>query len=161
MSTEQEWGAPPPPRRQWSPRRAVVAAVVAVGIAAAGGAAIYAASGSAAAQGPGGGPGHKVIHGPMGDIEETQHGEFQVGKVTELSKTSITARSEDGFTRTYVVGDDTAMPDDVAKGDTVTIVATTEDGTATAKSVMAREDRLVGPGGPGGPPPPEYRQDGN
>lgn len=157
MSTEQpdqvppsqqpqsEWGATPPqpaaPRQKWSMKRTVIAVVVAVGIAGAGGVAIYAASGSVAAEqqgrGPNGGGGPMIIGGPQGGFDETQHGEFQVGEVTEVSDTSITAKSEDGYTRTYVVDEDTVI-EDVEKGDSVTIVATVSGDTSTAESVMER-----------------------
>jgi hypothetical protein len=139
-------------------KRTVVAVAIAVGIAGAGGAAIYAASGSVSADrgGPGGG-GPMMIAGPAGGFDETQHGEFQVGEVTALTDDSITAKSEDGFTKTYVVDADTQLADDVAKGDSVTIVATTEGATTTADSVMERgamNQRRGGPpqGGNGGPP---------
>ncbi|WP_459707855.1 hypothetical protein [Actinophytocola sp. KF-1] len=135
---------------------------IAVGIAAAGGVAIYAASGSTEqAGGPGGGRGGAggpvFIGGPMGGDTGTQHGEFQTGEVTEVTDDSITAKSEDGYTKTYVVDDDTQMADDIAKGDDVTIIATTEGSTTTAESVMemgAMPQRRNGDGGPpnGGPP---------
>jgi hypothetical protein len=167
MSTEQtdqqpppEWGAaapPPPSRPRWTVRRTVIAVAIAVGIAGAGGVAIYAASGSVTAdQGPRGGGGPMLIGGPPGGFEETQHGEFQVGEVTELTDKSITAKSEDGFTKTYVINSDTQLPTDVAKGDSVTIVATTEGATTTADSVLplgAMDQRRGGPpqNGNGGP----------
>jgi len=147
MSTEQteapQWGAPPPPappRSRWTAKRIVVTVAIAVGIAAAGGVAIYAASGSTSAEqgGPGrGGPGGQmIVGGPMGSMGGTGHGEFQTGEVTEVSDDSITAKSEDGYTKTYVIDDETEMAGDIAKGDDVTIIATTEGSTATAESVM-------------------------
>jgi len=158
MSTEQtdqvppsqqpqsEWGATPPPpaapRQKWNMKRTVIAVVVAVGIAGAGGVAIYAASGSVTTDqqgrgGPGGGGGPMIVGGPQGGFDETQHGEFQVGEVTEVSDTSITAKSEDGYTQTYVVDSDTVI-EGVEKGDSVTIVATVSGDTSTAASVMER-----------------------
>jgi hypothetical protein len=154
-----EWGATPPPaapNRKWNMKRTVIAVVVAVGIAGAGGAAIYAASGSVASDqrnGPGAGGGPMMISGPGGGFEETQHGEFQVGEVTAVSDKSITAKSEDGYTQTYVVDSDTVL-DGIEKGDSVTIVATMSGDTATAESVMERGAGMSQrrDGGNGAPP---------
>ena len=162
MSTEQtetpQWGAPPPPvqpGRRWSAKRIVVAVAIAVGIAAAGGVAIYAASGSTAADqgGPRGGAGGQVlVGGPMGGMSGSGHGEFQTGEVTELTDDSITAKSKDGFTKTYVIDDGTELSSSVVKGDEVTIIATTEGSTTTAESVMEMgampQQRRDGNGGP-------------
>lgn len=142
-----EWGAPPPPaapKSKWTVKRTVIAVAVAVGIAAAGGVAIYAASGSVTNNqggpggGMGGGPGNgrMFMGGPMAGLEESQHGEFQIGEVTAISDTSITAKSKDGFEETYVVNSDTQKTDGLAKGDSVTIIATESNGTATAVSVL-------------------------
>jgi hypothetical protein len=66
----------------------------------------------------------------------TQH-----GQVTAVSKDSITVKSEDGFSRTYVVTADTlvnAARDGIANikdGNTVMVMATVADGKATALSV--------------------------
>jgi len=145
-------------------KRTVIAVVVAVGIAGAGGVAIYAASGSVTTDqtggrgGPGGGGGPMVISGPGGGFDETQHGEFQVGEVTAVSDKSITAKSEDGFTQTYVVDSSTVL-DGIEKGDSVTIVATTSGDTATAESVMERGAGM--PQRRNGAPPPGGPQDDN
>ncbi len=144
MSTEQteapQWGAPPPPaepRNRWTTKRIVVTVAIAVGIAAAGGVAIYAASGSTDQTGPRGGAGGPVmIGGPLGGDSGTQHGEFQTGEVTEITDDSIIAKSDDGYTKTYTIDDDTEMGGDIAKGDDVTIIATAEGTTTTAESVM-------------------------
>ena len=165
MTTEQtetpQWGAPPPPAppsSRWPVKRIVVAVAIAVGIAAAGGVAIYAASGSTAAEagGPGGGRGGGpvLVGGPMSG---QSHGEFQTGEITELTDNSITVKSDDGYTKTYTIDDETELSAGVAKGDDVTIVATTEGTTTTAKSVMemgAMPNRRDGNGGPpnGNPP---------
>jgi hypothetical protein len=139
------WGAPPPPpaKGRWSVRRTIIAVAVAVGIAAAGGVAIYAASGSTDDQaGPGGGPGIVRGNGPVisgGPLGDTGHGEFQNGEVTEISDDSITAKSEDGYTRTYVIDSDTEMTDGIEKGDDVMIVATTSEDDDTATAVMIGE----------------------
>jgi hypothetical protein len=148
-------------------RRTLIAAAVAVGIAAAGGVAIYAASGSTNDnQGgpggmPGGGPGGGMRNGPVfgGPLADTGHGEFQNGEVTEITDDSITAKSDDGYTRTYVIDADTVMTDGVEKGDDVMIVATTAaDDKATAtmiteqgqQGVMPRRDGQDSQNGPGG-----------
>ena len=168
MSTEQtdapQWGAPPPPAQpggRWSAKRIVVAVAIAVGIAAAGGVAIYAASGSTTADtGPGGrgGAGGQVfIGGPMSDLG---HGEFQTGEVTELTDDSITAKSDDGYTKTYTIDDETQLGPDIAKGDEVTIIATTEGDTTTAESVMESGTMPQRRDGKG-IPPNNAPQDGN
>jgi hypothetical protein len=146
-----EWGAPPAPasaesKSKWTVKRTVIAVAVAVGIAAAGGAAIYAASGSVdntqggpgggGPGGMGGGPGNGRMMGGMGAFSETQHGEFQTGEVTAISDDSITAKSEDGYEQTYVINSDTQLADGIETGDTVTIIAATENDTATATSVL-------------------------
>lgn len=164
MSTEQtetpEWGAaapPPPARKKWTVKRTVIAVAIAVGIAGAGGAAIYAASGSVTAgQGPGGGGGMVIAGpGPMGDLD---HGQFQSGEVTAVSDTSITAKSEDGYTKTYTIDGDTTKTGDIAKGDDVTIMA---DADGLAKTIMT--DDAMGPrrGDGGGAPPNGGGPNGN
>jgi hypothetical protein len=159
-----EWGAPPPPaapKSKWTVKRTVIAVAVAVGIAAAGGVAIYAASGSVTNNqggpggGPGGGNGRVFMGGPMAGLEESQHGEFQIGEVTAISDDSITAKSKDGYEQTYVINSDTQKSDDLAKGDSVTIIGTESNGTVTAVSVLeegAFGNRQNGNGGTGGPP---------
>jgi hypothetical protein len=144
----------------------VVAVAIAVGIAAAGGVAIYAASGSTTADGgPGGGRGGAggpvLIGGPMGAMSGTDHGEFQNGEVTELTDDSITAKSEDGYTKTYVIDDETDLGADIAKGDEVTIIATTEGSTTTAESVMELGAKPQRRDGNGGPPKGDPQDGGN
>ncbi|MFL6118809.1 hypothetical protein [Actinophytocola sp.] len=160
-----EWGARQPPaaegaqqpKRAWSPRRVVLAVAVAVGIAGAGTVAVYAASGSdsssSAQQGPGGGTG-----GPGGGglMSQALHGEYVVsdgnggyatelmqnGAVTAVSATSITAKSDDGYTKTYTIDSDTVVGNgsadlsSIETGDDVTIVATVSGDTATADSLI-------------------------
>lgn len=88
----------------------------------------------------------------------TQHGE-----VTEVSASSLTVKSEDGFTRTYVVNDDTLVNAgnegiaDVQKGDEVHVMAVVRDGKAHALHVRdatkakAHRDRFgPAPSGEGG-----------
>lgn len=164
MTTEQteapEWGAPTPPppdRKKWTAKRTIVAVAIAVGIAGAGGAAIYAASGSVTGQGPGGGQGGMVIGGPMGSMEGVAHGAFQTGEVTEVSDTSITAKSEDGYTETYTIDDKTVKSSEVAKGDKVTVIANAD---GVAASIMKEGEMMQRRGG-GGAPPNGGPPDGN
>jgi hypothetical protein len=159
------WGAPPPPAKppRWSVRHTIIAAAIAVVAAAAVGGTVFAVSetssdgrdGRDGRDVPLGGPeapGEMRV-GPMrggGPMADTEHGEFQHGEVTEISEDSITAKSEDGYTRTYVIDPDTEMTDGIEKGDEVMITATTsEDDEATAVSISEpgegplprREDR--------------------
>jgi len=173
--TPGTWGGPAPERTQpgWSWKKTAAAAAVAVGVAATGGVAIYAAGGAAADNAansrPGGGPGG--AGGPMdggmrgGGLMGALHGEFvvsdgnggyttkvmQTGEVTEVSDSAITAKSADGYTKTYTIDADTVRAT-VAKGDTVTVVATPSGDSATADSVSTRGAGM-GPGGAGGQPP--------
>jgi len=161
------WGAPPPPpppnRPQWTTKRTVIAIAVAVGIAAAGGGVIYAASGSDAATsgrgGPGGmrGGGPMIVGGPMMD-SMAQHGQFQNGEVTEISDTSITVKSEDGYTGTYAIDDDTgfapdATRDDLKKGDQVNVTAEVPDAGDTATAITVFENSDTGMRPPNGQSP--------
>lgn len=161
QQTEQEWGAPQHrPAQKWSTRKTVVAVAIAVGVAAAGGAAIYAASGStdaSATQGGGmqGGPGGTQQQGGgQSELMNALHGEFvvsdgnggytteltQTGTVTQISSTALTAKSTDGYTRTYTIDSSTAVGDNanissIATGDTVTVLAKLAGTTATAETV--------------------------
>jgi hypothetical protein len=103
-------------------------------------------------RGSGGGPG-----GPGKFLGQggALHGEFVVpkdgggyqtvatqrGQVTAVSKDSITVKSEDGFSRTYTLTEDTLVNaardgiDDVKTGNTVNVSAVVADGKATASSV--------------------------
>lgn len=154
-SQEAAWGAPPPPperRRRWSPRRIAVTAAVAVAIAAAGGVAIWVAGSAATDENGmarGGGP-QMVVGGPMSELD---HGEFQNGEITEITDTSLTARSEDGYERTYTIDDDTQLVGDLDKGDDVMIMATVDGDTATAASVVEKGEMNRRPGDGVGPPP--------
>ncbi|MFJ9785714.1 hypothetical protein ACIRSS_39505 [Amycolatopsis sp. NPDC101161] len=168
---DRTWGAAPapgtPPRPAWSPGKKIAAGAVAVAIVAGGGAAIWAASSSSAstdsATGPGGMTGGP---GGAGGLASALHGEYvssdgnggyvtkitQTGEVTALSATSLTAKSEDGFSKTYTITSDQATG--LATGDTVTVVATESGDTATATSVTdgaSGPGRLPG-GGQGTPP---------
>ena len=175
---DQTWGAAPapgtPPRPNWTPGKKIAAGAVAVAIVAGGGAAIWAASSSSASTdsqaGPGGMQGSPGgMPGGAGALGSALHGEYvssdgnggyvtkimQTGEVTELSATSLTAKSDDGFSKTYAIT--SAQATGLATGDTVTVVATESGSTATATSVT---DGAAGgqgqgqlPGGGQGTPP--------
>jgi len=147
--TEQqppEWGAPqsaePAARPAWSAKKTVAAVAIAVAIAGAGGVAIYAASGTnqqSGAMGPGGMGGAPPdggggMRGGFGLGTET-HGEFQTGEVMAISDSSVEVKSTDGYTKTYVI-DAGTVAEGVEKGDTVTVIATTEDGKSVASTVV-------------------------
>lgn len=181
-STEDIWGTASgtrQPKRKWSARKVALAVAVAVGIAGAGSVAVYAASGSTAStseQGPGGtggGPGGGMGGGPGGGLAtEALHGEYVVsdgdggyttellqnGEVTAISDTSVTAKSEDGYTRTYAIDSDTVVGNgstglsSIETGDDVTIVATVSGDTATADTLV-EEGTATGQGQTGQAPP--------
>lgn len=95
-------------------------------------------------------------HGRHGGMHGALHGEFttrapgggyqtvavQRGEATAVSATSITVRSVDGFSRTYVVDDGTLVNAgdegiaDVKSGDRVHVMAIVTDGTAKAVRVV-------------------------
>jgi hypothetical protein len=154
-TTEPVWGAPQPEPAHWSVRKTLAAVGIAVVLAGAGVAVIDAAGGSTDQSGRGfGGPpgGMDGMGGPPGamgapGISDALHGEFviadgrgvfvtevtQTGTVTEISDASITARSEDGFTQTYLITSDTRQSSTpVGQGDTATIRAVAGEGTTTA-----------------------------
>ena len=155
--------AAPRTARGRSLRSGLVAAGAAVGLALAGlGVAVAQTDAStttrsAQLEAPGprqGGPGHRGLGHPgfgMGGI----HGEFttrapgggyqtiasQRGEVTEVSSSSLTVKSEDGFSRTYGVDDNTLVNagnsgiGDVKQGDQVRVMAVVRDGKASAVDV--------------------------
>jgi len=100
--------------------------------------------------GPGMLGGFGALHGefvvPDGDdgfqTMVTQHGE-----ATAVSKTKITVKSEDGFTATYTVTEDTLVNaardgiDTIDEGADVNVVATKDDGTSTALRIGDRSAR--------------------
>lgn len=176
------WGAPPdaqgtPQQEQKrSGKKLAVALVVALGIAGAGAGVVYAASDGSSSTTEQSGPGGGMNGGPGGDmgggpgvLSEALHGEYVVsdgdggyttellqnGEVTAISDTSITAESEDGYTRTYTIGSDTTADlSDIGTGDDVTIVATVSGDVATVESVVEEgtEQRMA---------PPDQSQDGD
>ncbi|MCP2095706.1 MULTISPECIES: hypothetical protein [Actinosynnema] len=186
MTTNTEnptWGEEPQPGQTpagppWTGRKTLAAVAIAVGIAAVGGGVIYAASGSESsgqnAMGgrgmgmPGmvGGDGAGAAASPFGDSE---HGEFQVGEVTEVGDGSISVTSADGYAKTYLVDADTVFRvlslgagsrnqgdggsglSDLAVGDSVTVVSTAgSDGRSTADAVTERGEQSGFPGGQDG-----------
>ncbi|WP_410630400.1 hypothetical protein [Amycolatopsis sp. cmx-4-83] len=153
------------PKKGWSGKKTAIAAGIAVVIAAGGGAAIWAGTSSAdnTAQGPGGfgGPGGNGqfrgqgmpgggFGGGLAAMRDALHGDFvvadpnggytterlQTGDVTELSATSVTLTSKDGYKQTYTIGSSTQKTGDVKQGATnVTVVAKVEGQTATATTL--------------------------
>lgn len=155
---EAVWAGPPTEQAHWSRNKTLTAVGIAT-VLAAGGAAVIFATGSGSGQGgpgggpgwgPGGGPGFGGPGGPGGGVSDALHGEFvvpdghggysteltQTGTVTDISDTSVTARSEDGFTLTYAITTDTRQGHQrVHRGDTASIHAVERDGTNTATVV--------------------------
>lgn len=92
-------------------------------------------------RGMGGGP---VLHGEfvVKKDDKFQTMVTQKGKVTEVSNSSITVKSEDDFSRTYVVNDDTRVNadktgiGDVKKDDDVRIMGILDGKTARAVHIM-------------------------
>ncbi|MGI9196395.1 MAG: DUF5666 domain-containing protein [Candidatus Nanopelagicales bacterium] len=100
------------------------------------------------------GPGGPGDHGPMGDILHGQAvieqpdgtivtEQMQEGEVTAVSATSISLKSTDGFTATYVINADTRLERDHADGtapqvgDVAHVHGTVDGGTVTAEDVDA------------------------
>ncbi|MFD2468419.1 hypothetical protein [Amycolatopsis silviterrae] len=158
------WGeqpAPAPgdgPGKSWSGRKTAIAAGVAVVIAVGGGLAIWAGTSgndASAQQGPGGfggpgGPGGFTRNGGgMTMMREALHGDFvvaepgggyitermQTGTITELSATSVTLTSKDGYKQTYTLDSATEKTGSLKSGDNVTVVAKVQGTTATATSL--------------------------
>ncbi|MET0425463.1 MAG: hypothetical protein ABW046_16380 [Actinoplanes sp.] len=171
-----------------NPKVAVAGALVAVAVASAGiTAGVMAATGgdstSASAAGPGGGgqgPGMGGRGGTMGGgggAAAALHGEYvvsdgnggyatqltQTGTVSAVSSSSITVKSTDGFSQTYVITSVTSVDNgqdqiaDVVTGHTVRVVATSADSTATATTItdsdLASTTQQQSGGQPGGGAP--------
>lgn len=145
------WGAPTDHPKPWSTRTTVAAIGIAAALAGAGGVVVYAATGGNEAQGHGGGPPGWGGPGGPGGFQRTLHGEnvvsdgeggfstelTQTGNVTAASDTSVTVRSEDGFSQTYVVNTDTRKPPQpLQAGQEVSVRGTQANGAATATTVM-------------------------
>jgi hypothetical protein len=183
------WGAPEPSPRRWGLRETAAAVGVAAVIAGLGGAAIYAATdggshtmggphqafGAGGMPGGPGGPRAGAIGGPgpAATNETSLHGEFvvsdgaggyttvltQTGTVTAISSTSITVRSADGYSGTYVIPQTAgAAGSPFAVDDQVVVRATRTGQTATVTNIgsprVGAPGVPGGPGGPGGPPGP-------
>jgi hypothetical protein len=173
----QVWGAPQSSPRRWSLRVTAAAVGVAIVIAAIGGAAIYAATagsshsfgaphqafgqGGGLSAGPGGQHGSGGGPGPAAVGSTSLHSEFvvpdgsggyttvltQTGTVTAISPTSITVRSEDGFSQTYVIpstAGNAGAP--FAMDDRLVVRATLNGQTATVTNIS--NPQLDGPGRP-------------
>jgi hypothetical protein len=159
--TPDTWGAPAPERTEprWSWKKTAAATAVALGVGGAGGFAVYAAGGAAADSAAAGGGGMMGGRGGMmggpgammapGGLMSALHGEYvvadgsgyatrvmQTGEVTEISDTAVTAKSTDGYTKTYTIDADTVRSA-VKTGDTVMITATPSGDSATADSISA------------------------
>ncbi|MDT5210276.1 MAG: hypothetical protein QOF67_2691 [Mycobacterium sp.] len=181
IGDERQMWAPQSSPPRWGLRTTAAAVGVATAIAAIGGAAIYAATdggshsfgashqalgqGGGMPAGPGGQHGSRGGPGPGAVVSTSLHGEFvvpdgaggytteltQTGTVTAISPTSVTVRSEDGFSQTYVipsaVGNAGAR---FATDDRVVVRATRNGQTATVTDIG--NPQLDGPGGPGAPP---------
>lgn len=160
------WGDRQPPAPKWSGKKTVIAAAVAVVIAAIGGVAIYAGTSSGASQpsGPAGAPGGSPMGQPGGGaasiLREALHGDFtvsadggyaverfQTGEVSALSATSITVRSEDGYTQTYTIDSSTRNAGNPSTGSSVTVLAKVSGDTATATSITDGSGQRGIPGG--------------
>ncbi|SBS74421.1 conserved exported hypothetical protein [uncultured Mycobacterium sp.] len=153
MSGEQQpvWGAPTDRPKTWSTRTTVAAVGIAAALAAVGGVVVYAATGGSEGQGHAGGPPGWGGPGGPGGFQRTLHGQnvvsdgeggfstelTQTGDVTAASDTSVTVRSQDGFSQTYVVNPDTRKPPQpLQTGEQVSVRATQQGGAATATAVM-------------------------
>lgn len=154
--TEPVWGSPAAEPAHWSRNKTLAAVGIAVVLAAGGAAVIHAAAGGSGAGGPGGpgfggpppgfgGP-NGAPNGPAGSVDALHgvfvvpdgHGGFdteltQTGTVTAVTDTAITARSDDGFTQTYVIDADTRNGHSaVHAGERATIRAVQRGGANTA-----------------------------
>ncbi len=186
--SEPVWGAAPPaapdqPKRWSAGKTAAVVAVAAV-VAAGGGYGISklvdTGTANAATQGPGGsgfgaggggGFGGRGGAGGIGGLMSALHGDFtvsdngsyvterlQTGEITAVSATSITAKSTDGYTQTYVIDSSTQVDNGdeqvsaLKTGATVTIIAKLSGDSGTATSISDQQMTRGGFGGgtPGG-----------
>jgi hypothetical protein len=169
QTEEPVWGAPQPSPQRWGMRETVMAAGVAVVIAGLGGAAIYAATGAHTQQAfahemPFGPPGAGFSAAQMTAASPALHGELvvadgkggfstlltQIGRVTAISPTAVTVRSEDAFIQTYELLPAAHADRSIVVSEEVSIQGTRKGQVATANAVNARS----GPGSPAGPPAP-------
>jgi len=164
-------GAPQPKR--WSAGKTAAVVAVAAVVAAGGGYGISKLAGSTANAATQGGPGGGFgagggggmgggRGGGMGGLFSALHGDFtvsdngsyvtermQTGEITAVSATSITAKSVDGYTQTYVIDSSTQVDEgdeqvsSLKTGTTVTIIAKLSGNSGTATSIS---DQQFGPG---------------
>ncbi|MET7997889.1 hypothetical protein ABZU76_44100 [Amycolatopsis sp. NPDC005232] len=124
--------------------------------------------GGFAGRGPGG-PGGFGGFGGAAALRDALHGDFvvtdpaggytterlQTGAITEISATSVTLTSKDGYKQTYVLDSSTQKSATTPKtGDNVTVIAKVNGTTATAtslESATAATQRGGQPGGTGQP----------
>jgi hypothetical protein len=178
--------AQPPgqPPKKWSAGRTAAVVAVAAVVAAGGGYGIskLVGTGTANAATPGGGfgaggggggfgGGGGGRAGGMGALFAALHGDFtvsengsyvtermQTGEITAVSATTITAKSADGYTQTYVINSSTQVDQgdeqvsDLKTGTTVTIIAKLSGGTGTATTIS--DQQPTGGRGAGGQPGP-------
>jgi hypothetical protein len=93
--------------------------------------------------------GEFVTRAPGGGYQTIAH---QRGEVTEVTNSTIAVRSEDGFSRTYTVDENTMVNagnqgiGDVKQGDQVHVTAVVRDGRASAVDVrdITQMDQLRG-----------------
>lgn len=106
--------------------------------------------------GPRGGIAGGAVHGTFVVPDRDGSGyttvQMQRGTVTAVSATSISVKSEDGFTATYVVDADTKVNRDGAIADIkadadVMVLATVDGSTATAQRIVDTAAFGKGPGG--------------
>jgi len=93
----------------------------------------------------------RALHGEVtvGGKKQTRVLAFQRGTIEKVSATSITVKSTDGFTATYVVNADTKVrkdgeavkTTDLGSGDTVRVVARKDGQTSTARVVAEPKKR--------------------
>ena len=172
-STEQPSTEQP---KRWSAGKTAAVVAVAAVVAAGGGYGISQLVGTASAttQGPGGfgagtgggfGGGRGGGPGGMGGLFSALHGDFtvqdngsyvterlQTGEITAVSATSITAKSADGYTKTYTIDSSTEVDQGdeqvsaLKTGTTVTIIAKLSGDTGTATSISDQQGRGGAPG---------------
>jgi hypothetical protein len=143
----------------WNVRGTAAAVGIAAVIAGVGGAAVYAATDSGPRMmgmhgGPGPGQGDRAAGPPRDDVARTDpaslHGEAvvadgnggfstlisQTGRITAISPNSVTARSDDGYSQTYVIpAAGLAATPPFALNDDVTIRATRTGPTASVTTI--------------------------
>jgi len=133
MTVEQQevWGAPAPKPPTWSTRTTLAAVGIAAVLAVAGGLVVHAASGGT----PDAGPGH--MGAPPGGPGDFRTELTQTGSITAASDTSLTVRSDDGYSHTYLLDTETRRPrQPLQSGQHVTVRATEANGATDATAVL-------------------------